>query len=182
VSALPNLRGSRIAVAAVGTRYGVKGADAARWLAGRGIAVPDGPNRAAHWSGEGGGRCLRLGHSEFLIEHDAPGSAAPGPGQAARDGAPAAWILLRSDCSLLLDGPALPDVLAHACSLDFHRLQHEPDLVVMTLLAGIGVTLLREPRPAGDSQLALRLWCDPSYATYLQECLQHLAAAHGDTR
>ncbi len=44
----------------------------------------------------------------------------------------------------------------------------------MTLLAGISVTLVREPR-AGNTHLALRLWCDASYETYLQHCLQHLA-------
>jgi hypothetical protein len=44
----------------------------------------------------------------------------------------------------------------------------------MTLMAGIGVTLIREPRAAA-SPLALRLWCDTSYASYLQECLHTLA-------
>lgn len=167
-----------IAVPAVDARYGVKGVDAAGWLARHGIAVPNAPNRVVHWRDNGGGRCLRLGSSEFLVEQDAARSL-PSP---ASHGGENAWILLRSDASLLLDGAPWPDELAQACSFDFRRFRDEPDLVVMTLLAGIGVTLLREPRPAGDSQLALRLWCDPSYATYLQECLQHLAAAHGDTR
>ncbi len=48
------------------------------------------------------------------------------------------------------------------------RFHDEPDLVVMTLLAGIGVTLVREPRRRCNIDLALRLWCDASYATYLQ--------------
>jgi hypothetical protein len=33
---------------------------------------------------------------------------------------------------------------------------------------------VREPRST-DDHLALRLWCDASYATYLQQCLQQLA-------
>lgn len=171
---------SGVAAAPTHARYGVKGADAAGWLARRGIPVPAGPNRVTHWQAQGGGRCLRLGHSEFLVEHDAPGSVLPDAGQPARDGASAAWVLLRSDCSLLLEGAVL-DALDEACSFDLRRLQDEPDLVVMTLLAGIGVTLVREPRPAGDPHPALRLWCDASYATYLQDCLQHLAA-HGEQR
>jgi sarcosine oxidase, subunit gamma len=158
-----------------GTRFGVKGAGAADWLAARGIAVPAAANRVGHWPGAGGGRCLRLGTTEFLVEYDAPDSSVPvaAPGDAA-------WILLRSDCSLLLDGPPWPAALSQACSFDFDRLHQEPDLVVMTLLAGISVVLAREPR-APAPPLALRLWCDASYGNYLQNCLQQLAAP-GDPR
>ncbi len=152
----------------VGARYGVKGARAAEWLAQHGVALPAAPNRIANWSGSGGGRCLRLGNSEFLVEYDAGNASVPV--QAASDGA---WLLLRSDASLLLD-PQWTSRLAQVCSFDFQRLHDEPDLVVMTLLAGISVTLVREPRPA-DHGITLRLWCDASYAPYLQQCLQHLA-------
>jgi sarcosine oxidase subunit gamma len=157
--------------AAAGTRYGVKGANAASWLASRGIAVPATANRVTRWPGAGGGRCLRMGHTEFLVEYDAPGSAAP----AAHEAIEGAWILLRSDCSLVLDGPRWAAALAQACSFDFTRLIDEPDLVVMTLFAGISITLVREPRPTG-APLALRLWCDASYTTYLHQSLQQLAA------
>ncbi len=155
--------------AAGGIRYGMKGARAAEWLAQQGIAVPAAANRVTQWTGAGGGRCLRLGNTEFLVEYDAGSSA---PAQPAGDGA---WLLLRSDASLLLDGAAWPDALAQVCAFDFRRFHDEPDLVVMTLLAGISVTLVREPRADGDTSLALRLWCDASYGTYLQQCLQHLA-------
>jgi sarcosine oxidase, subunit gamma len=155
---------------AVVARYGAKGNEATGWLTRNGIPVPAGPNRFTHWQEHGGGRCLRLGNSEFLIEHDAtvvaPSTPAP---------ADAAWLLLRSDHSLLLDGPQWPDALTQVCSFDFSRFHDEPDMVVMTLLAGIGVTLVREPRATADDRLALRLWCDASYATYLQQCLQQLA-------
>jgi sarcosine oxidase subunit gamma len=160
-----------ITVPAVGVRYGVKGADAAGWLARHGIAVPNAPNRVVHWQDNGGGRCLRLGSSEFLIEQDAAGSVPPATNATAES----TWVLLRSDASLLLDGASWPRELAQACSFDFGRFRDEPDLVVMTLLAGISVTLVREPRQA-ESRIALRLWCDASYATYLQQCLRQLAA------
>jgi sarcosine oxidase, subunit gamma len=151
------------AVPQVAARYGVKGARAADWLLQQGIAVPAAPNRVVHWAGNGG-RCLRLGSSEFLVEHDAttPAFAASGDG---------AWRLLRSDYSVLLQGPQWPDLLAQLCAFDFHRFHGEPDLVVMTLLAGIGVTLVHEPRHADETPTALRLWCDASYTRYLQECL-----------
>jgi sarcosine oxidase subunit gamma len=161
-----------------GARFGVKGADAATWLAQRSIVVPDAPNCIARWEG---GRCLRLGNTEFLVELDAPDSPAPSADDnAANTGS--AWLLQRSDHSLLLTGAPWPDELARVCSFDFERWRDEPDLVVMTLLAGIGVTLALEP--AADGHHALRLWCDASYAPYLNDCLHQLAATStpGDTR
>jgi sarcosine oxidase subunit gamma len=153
----------------VGARFGVKGTRAADWLAQHGIAVPAVPNRIASWSGSGGGRCLRLGNTEFLVEYDAANAVVPA--QAAVDGA---WLLLRSDFSLLLD-PRWTSLLAQVCSFDFERLHDQPDMVVMTLLAGISVTLVREARPGNDTGMALRLWCDGTYRPYLQQCLQHFA-------
>jgi sarcosine oxidase subunit gamma len=82
--------------------------------------------------------------------------------------------LIRADHSLLLRGPQWPAALAHVCSFDFERLQAEPDLVVMTLMAGISVTLIREPSIA-EAGLALRLWCDPSFGLYLKQCLHTLS-------
>ncbi len=154
---------------AVAARYGAKGIEATGWLTRNGIPVPTGPNRFTHWQEHGGGRCLRLGNTEFLIEHDAADIAPSTPAPA-----DAAWLLLRGDHSLLL-GPQWPEVLTQVCSFDFRRFHDEPDMVVMTLLAGISVTLVREPGATDDGQPALRLWCDASYATYLQECLQQLA-------
>lgn len=162
----------------VGARFGVKGADAATWLTQRSIAVPDAPNRITRWEG---GRCLRLGNTEFLVELDAQDSPYPSTEGDATHAA-SAWILLRSDHSLLLSGAPWPEELARVCSFDFERWRDEPDLVVMTLLAGISVTLTREPSAGG--QHALRLWCDASYAPYLDHCLHQLAATStpGETR
>jgi hypothetical protein len=161
-----------------GARFGVKGADASTWLTQRSIVVPDAPNRITRWDG---GRCLRLGNTEFLVELDAAGSQIPAA-EGNSDDTASAWVLLRSDHSLLLSGPPWPDELARVCSFDFGRWRDDPDLVVMTLLAGIGVTLVREP--VADGQHALRLWCDASYAPYLNNCLHQLAATctPGETR
>ena len=156
-------------------RWGVKGAGALAWLQRCGIAVPGAPNRAIHWYG---GRCLRLGSSEFLIEQDDANAAPLIPDDAPADAS--AWALLRSDCSVVLSGHPWPAALAQGCSFDFDRLRAEPDLVVMTLFAGISVTFVREPAASTDAPLALRLWCDASYATYLDHCLQQLASPLGD--
>lgn len=155
-----------VTTAVVATRFGVKGRHAQGWLEQHGFTVPEAPNQIARWNGNGGGRCLRLGHGEFLVEQDSQASL-----PAAGDDV---WLLLRSDFSVLLDGPMWPRQLSQVCSFDFQRLNSAPDMVVMTLLAGISVTLVREPRPADNPNIALRLWCDASYTHYLQDCLRHL--------
>lgn len=171
---------ARFAVSSALTRFGLKGSGAIPWLEKHAIPVPSAANRISRWNA---GRCLRLGHGEFLIELDEPGIGplAAGSTQAATDNA---WPLLRSDHSLVLRGDAWPALLARICSFDFRRFREEPDLVVMTLMAGIAVTLVAE-RPAstgsieagsGDAPFALRLWCDASYAACLDHCLQILAA------
>jgi sarcosine oxidase subunit gamma len=158
------------AVASAGVRFGVKGSDAAALLQHHGLRIPAQPNRVTFWLPDdpwGSGRCLRQGGSEFLIELDSfeqPALLSP------EESFPNAWTLIRSDHSQLLSGDSWPHDLAQLCSFDFARLQDEPDLVVMTLMAGISVTLIREPATA-SADFALRLWCDAGFSTYLQDCL-----------
>jgi sarcosine oxidase, subunit gamma len=160
-----------LSIPAVGARFGIKGSDAPALLRHLGMSVPPRPNSVIHWLPHepyGSGRCLRQGSSEFLVELDAA-TIPPLP----TDGRfPGAWMLLRSDFSLVLDGVHWLPVLAQLCSFDFARLQDDPDLVVMTLLAGISVTLIREPRTGND--LGLRLWCDASFSVHVQQCLHSL--------
>ena len=68
------------------------------------------------------------------------------------------------------------DLLGPVGDFDLRRLRDDPGLIVMTLLAGIAVTLAVEPGNAGKPP-TLRLWCDASYATYIDHCLQLLAAS-----
>jgi hypothetical protein len=160
-------------IPAIAQRFGVKGADAAALLQQWGLRIPDLPNRFTHWEAHepfGSGRCLRQGSTEFLIEVEAGKTPDLQPGESL----PNAWTLIRTDQSLVLDA-SWPRALAHICSFNFDRLHEEPDLVVMTLMAGIGVTVIREPLPATHSSgMALRLWCDAGYSTYLQECLRSI--------
>jgi hypothetical protein len=169
-------------------RLGVKGSGADAWLQSRGIPVPAGPNSFVQWPPDGarsGGRCLRLGSTEFLVEHDDP--VAQLPVAANPDTSlPAAWTLIRADHSFVLRGALWPTELSRICSFDFERLRTEPDTVVMTLMAGIAVTFIREPAAAASDPLTLRLWCDAGYAIYLHDCLHALARSAtplaGDTR
>lgn len=148
------------------TRFGIKGSDAAARLQQLGLAVPARPNSFMQWGEDapfGSGRCLRQGNTEFLIELASAGI----PAQLADH------VLIRCDHSVVLRGAHWPQLLAQLCSFDFDRLQHEPDLVVMTLVTGISVTLIREPA-ASATDYALRLWCDPGFALYLQQCLHSI--------
>jgi sarcosine oxidase, subunit gamma len=154
-------------------RFGIKGSDAPALLQQLGLRIPPQPNRVTHWLAHepwGSGRCLRQGSTEFLIELGAADKAIALPTDTTL---PNAWTLIRCDHSMVLHGNNWPRDLAQLCSFDFTRLQEEPDLVVMTVLAGISVTLIREPSPASP-EFALRLWCDASFSTYLQECLNTL--------
>jgi hypothetical protein len=180
--------GAGFEVAVCRTRFGVKGREAAQLLQHCGVPVPATANAMIRWRGHGhfgDGRCLRLGHSEFVLEQDdghalldaVRGALPPADGSS--------WFVHRADHCLLLNGPAWPAQLARVCSFDFEQLRREPDRVVMTLLADVGVTLVPEPSTAPDA-LTLRLWCDPGYATYLHQCLHSLslglAEITGDSR
>lgn len=166
---------ARWRVVGTGVRFGLKGSGAPGWLRGNGIAMPAQPNSVQRWPD---GRCLRLGHGEFLVELDA---ATTLPSPPAADGGSDTWLLLRSDHCVLLEGDGWLRRLPLACSFDLQQLRNSPDLVVMTLFAGIGVTLIAEPATStGGDGFALRLWCDASHATHLDHCLQQLASPLGD--
>jgi hypothetical protein len=168
------ITGHGISIPAVGTRFGAKGSDAPALLQHLGLTIPVRPNSVTHWSAQepfGAGRCLRQGSTEFLIELDADTT----PALPASQVLPNAWRLTRSDHSLLLRGARWPRALEQICSFDFKRLDDEPDLVVMTLMAGIGVTVIREP--VASATTSLRLWCDASFSTYLQQCLHSLGGS-----
>jgi len=146
-------------------RIGLKGREAATVLEEAGIAIPARANAIVYAATS---RCLRLGSTEFLLEEDARGGLAERlrPLAAAHE---RAWLAPRSDFSAVLSGPAPFESLSRFCSLDFELLIAQPDLVVMTLLADISVTLALEPETS--LQPRIRLWADPGYARYLTDTL-----------
>lgn len=166
---------ARWRVVGTGVRFGLKGSGAPGWLRDNGITIPAQANAVQRWAD---GRCLRLGHGEFLVELDI---ATTLPSPPAAGAGTDTWLLLRSDHCVLLEGNGWLSRLPLACSFDLQQLRDSPERVVMTLFAGIGVTLIAEPATttAGDA-FALRLWCDASHATHLDHCLQQLASPLGD--
>jgi sarcosine oxidase, subunit gamma len=162
-------------------RIGIKGKAAAALLESRGIAVPDRPNS---WlpcgvDASDDGRLLRLGFGEYLLECDTV-SAAPTPLRAALGAAPAdAYLLLRDDRSFLLQGDAAATLLAEVCNVDFGALDPAARPVVLTLMAGVAVSVIREAAGSARAQSGFRIWCDPSFGHYLWSVLRGVVEAGG---
>jgi len=142
-------------------RFGLKGGAAAGWLEAHDIAVP---RQANHWLALGeDSRILRLGRGEYLIE----GAPAEQLLTSWQEDQPGLYRVPRYDAAFLLEGDAVPAMLSEICALDT-RPQVIGDQVLMTLAAGISVTLICE---AGRRY---RLWCDATYGHYLQRTLREI--------
>ena len=154
-------------------RWGCKGPAAPQWLAERGLPVAPDYNRYRELPT--GGLVARLGVTEFLIEADA------GTLGLLRDAAmPAGRVhglypVLRQDAALQLEGPALQTLLRQVCSVDLQARENPPDLVFLTTMVGVGVTLLWR----GD---ALLLWADGTMGSYLWDTLVEVARDCGSLR
>ena len=145
-------------------RAGVKGRGAADWLADLGLALPTLTNS---WiSLPGNGLVARLGLTEYLVE-----GAAAARMQAART--TGVYPVLRQDASFALCGVRLNELLLQTCNVDFRVLDAEPGTVILTSMAGVGVTILS----LGNG--TYRLWCDGTYGLYLWETLVEIAREIG---
>lgn len=151
-------------------RFGCKGPGAAAWLQSQGVALPERPNSAAALAA--GGRVLRLGVSEFLVE----GDAALVERLLASPRAPAVYPVLRQDACLLLAGERLNDLLLQSCNVNFAAIDPDSATVVLTSMVGVGVTVLPEKNNGVPS---CRVWCDGSYGPYLWQTLRAIAEELG---
>ena len=164
-----------------GKRFGVKGPRAAEILAASGIAVPARANSWAALGGDTADVVARLGNTEFFIESHGgfPGLAALEARLAQAE--PGAYPVLREDFAIALGGSAAPGVLAQVCNIDFAALDLAARPIVMTSMIGVGVLVLPQVADAPpDRGMVYRIWCDPSFGSYLQSELE--AAAQGSTR
>ena len=114
----------------------------------------------------------RLGFTEFFIEERGEASGVSALEQLAADDFAGAYPVLREDTALVLGGEWAGDVLAQVCNVNFGALDiaHRP--VVMTLMVGVGVLVLPQQTPADGA--IYRIWCDPSFGTYLWETLEEV--------
>ncbi len=154
------------------SRTGFKGSAAASWLQAQSLVVPTLPN---HWVAHRRGLVARLGMSEFFLESATADDWVSG--LSAPADLPVVPVL-RQDAALLLCGERVHELLLQVCSYNFASLTagHSTpaeQAVVMTQMLGISVLMLAIPHAALP---VYRLWCDPSFATYLWRQLALIAA------
>jgi len=156
------------------TRFGVKGANAAQWLADGGLPIPDRPN---NWYPlPEGGIIARLGLTEFLIEDSVNSAIAPRLAAACQSLPPRVYPVLRQDLALGLVGDRVNDLLRQICSFNFQALSLGDRPVVLT--AAIGVAAIVIPLDI-DEKLCIRIWCDGTFGTYFWQTLVEIATELG---
>ncbi len=147
-------------------RVGLKGPQAADWLIGKQIKVPEKPN-ACRTSGEGT-LVLRLGLSEFLIEGQTDQLTTNKVKTSLMEKAPGIYPVPRADTALRISGSDTLRLFSEICMLDL-----SPESVInevyMTQVAGISAILTKH---ANDD---FRIWCDCTYSKYLQTTLSDIA-------
>ena len=142
-------------------RVGVKGPRAAEALKQLGLAVPPRHNcwapmltqdRDDSWNVVG-----RLGFTEFFVEErgEAVGVAA----------------LEQLTAENFAGAYPVTEALAQVCNVNFNALDIGQRPIVMTLMVGVSVLVLPQQQPDGA---IYRIWCDPSFGTYLWETLEEV--------
>lgn len=155
------------------SRFGVKGPNAVQWLTAHKVALPEQRNswrRTAE-----GALVLRLGNSEFLVE-DAPETKLSQPLASDRQKIFGVYRVQRADASLILSGNRVQQLLSEVCVLDLRAKSLGDNALVMTQVAGISATLLRQPL---NGEMVYRLWCDGTYGTYMWDTLIEIAEELG---
>lgn len=153
------------------SRFGVKGAGAAAWLADAGITV-ERPNSWVPLAE--GGLALRLGLSEYLIEDGLLNAIVP---RLAGCAYPAqVYPVLRQDLALALCGEQLPTLMLQTCNINFRALNLAENPVVLTTMIGVAVTVLPSER---HGLPFYRIWCDGTFGNYFWHTLLEIAQTLG---
>jgi sarcosine oxidase subunit gamma len=155
------------------SRYGVKGSNATQWLVDRGIAIPTNPNA---WTlCEQKTLVLRLGSSEFLIEDQLGGSACSRLGS---DNIRVASVykVPRADAAFIVSGSESLNLFSELCSLDLREQSLAAKDLIMTQVAGISATVIRQIL---NGEPVFRIWCDGTYGPYMWEILLEIATELG---
>jgi sarcosine oxidase subunit gamma len=155
-------------------KFGIKGPQAAAWLEKQGIKTPAEINS---WiEGAPNTLVLRLGGSEFLVEDQLNGNACEALSAFNQAKTAGAYRVAREDAAFILSGSQALNLLSELCVMDLRDQALVSDAVVMTQVAGISATLLRQDL-AG--QQVYRIWCDVSYGPYMWEMLLEIAQELG---
>ncbi|HEY0562627.1 MAG TPA: sarcosine oxidase subunit gamma [Methylophilus sp.] len=155
------------------SRFGVKGPQAARWLAERGVAIPASINSwtLCHQSSV----VLRLGSSEFLIEDPLSGNVCQTLTQHSQREV-GVYFVPRADAAFALCGSAVMNVLSELCPLDLREAVMPPHVVIMTQIAGISATVWRQQV---NGEAVFRVVCDGTYGPDMWAMLVEIATELG---
>lgn len=141
------------------SRFGVKGADAAAWLAAQSIPIPDRPN--SWYPLTETGIIARLGINEFLIEDS---TIAP-----QLTSLPArVYPVLRQDSAIALIGTQVNELLLQTCSFNFQARSLTERPVILTSMIGVSVTIIPGDR---NGIPFYRIWCDGTFGVYLWQTI-----------
>ena len=155
-------------------RFAIKGAKAAEWLEKQGIKTPEVVN--AWLEGAQGTMVLRLGNTEFLVEDQATGNACTKLHAFDQSNTQDAYQVARADAAFILSGSEVLNLFSELCVLDLRDAALPNNALVMTQIAGISATLVRESL-AGEQ--VYRIWCDSTYGAYIWEILIEIAQELG---
>ena len=150
------------------SRYGVKGPQAAKWLAVHGVSIPAAANT---WILSEQAMVMRLGASEFLIE-DQEGGATCAKLDADVVRASGVYKVPRADAAYSLAGSQVLNLLSELCPLDLTETALAENEVMMTQVAGISAIVLRLTI---NSETVYRLWCDGTYGEYMLHTLTEIS-------
>src|SRR5450830_984356 len=100
-------------------RFGAKGANAAEWLSGQGITLPESNNSWLDISPTS--LAMRLGSSEFMLESQAPEDL-PTLSNSAQFSTPGVYKVQRADAAFIISGQHALNLLSELCTLDLGTL------------------------------------------------------------
>ena len=151
-------------------RVGFRGAQAAAYLAARGHALPEAPNRALTQAD--GSHVARLSQTEYLLLGSLGDAGARIAAEEAnwQFGAAANYLLPRQDSHawLLLTGAHIAEVMAKLCGVDLRAEAFPVGAVAQTSAARINVIVVNLP----EGELpCFHILCDRASASYFWDAL-----------
>jgi len=156
------------------SRFAIKGPSAAQWLEVNKLKIPATANS---WNQQqSGALVLRLGNSEFLIEDQPAGKLCAALNVADRKALNGLYKVERSDVALVLSGSQALSLLSELCTLDLREKALGENALVMTQVAGISATIIRQSL---NNEPVYRLWCDGTYGAFMWDTMLEIAVEYG---
>lgn len=154
-------------------RFGVKGPQAANWLQSAGVTLPEGTNTWAVQ--DNGSLVMRLGNTEFLVEDSLESNLTQTLNDTAVNGS-GVHKVIRNDAAFIVSGELTSALFSEVCEIDLDGGALEDNHLVMTVIAGVSATLLKQEL---NGQSVYRIWCDGTFGPYLWKTLLGIIEEQG---